>query len=693
MKLLSCSRLFVAGLVFSGAAYAQDECASAANLPFDTATPFDTTTATPSAPDFSCAPFGGDPMSQDIWFEFTAPVDYDAVITTCNTADYDTKIEIYEGSCGALTSVGCFEDTTGCAGFTTTAEFAAVGGTQYFVRVGGWRLTEFGTGTILSIGPPPPPYECADAAPIAVDMPTAFDTTAASASTEPWGCTPNFMGDVWYTFVASADYMATASTCGTASYDTRIEVYSGACGALVSEGCNDDGPGCSGFTSQVDFNAVSGTQYWVRVGGFNASAVGTGDLVVTGPPPAIPNDECSGALPLANGVGEAFDTTMATFSASAPTSTCGGTTADPIDIWYSFTALDSGPAQVTTCDSADYDTRIEIYSGDCGALVSEVCNDDGPGCTGFTSQADFTATAGTTYYVRLAGFNDATGTGTVTATYPDTVGNDDCSGAVPVDAGVFSISNLGATDSGQSMSCGLNGSATDIWFVYSASEDCPVTVDLSGTDAANGNDWDTTMTIWSGDCMSLVEIECDDDGGTGFDSFITFDAVAGTDYYIQIGSFNGQSGSNGIMAITEGLGSIVCVGNANSTGFGATLKASGSTAVADNDLTLNVAGLPLNENVLFVNSRETIFVANPGGSMGDLCIGSFALGRHLGAIMNSGASGTVSLDLNLANIPTNLGLTAIVAGETWYWQAWYRDLDGGGMPTSNLSAAICVTFN
>ena len=138
---------------------------------------------------------------------------------------------------------------------------------------------------------------------------------------------------------------------------------------------------------------------------------------------------------------------------------------------------------------------------------------------------------------------------------------------------------------------------------------------------------------------------------------------------------------------------VVCVGDANSTGAGASLTASGSFEVVNNDTTLELTGLPLNQSVLFVNSRETILLANPGGSQGDLCIGSLALGRHVNDIRDSGATGTASLTLDLANVPTNLGRTAVLAGETWYWQAWYRDVDGGGTPTSNFSSAISVTFD
>ena len=400
-----------------------------------------------------------------------------------------------------------------------------------------------------------------------------------------------------------------------------------------------------------------------------------------------PNDECSDALQLVSGMFVSFSTTFATYSADAPARSCGGAV-DPLDVWYVFTPYSSGPASVSTCDLADFDTTLEVYSGDCGALVSVGCNDNFSGCNGFTSQVDFTATAFTTYYVRLAGRGDGTGTGGIMATYPTAPSNEDCSTARPIGIGETPYSNVGAGDSGVAMSCVEDGETTDVWFSYTAIGDCLVTIDLAGSN------FDTGAAVYSGDCGALTQVDCNDDGGpvSGITSFLSFTATAGTTYSIQVGGLGGESG-DGVITITEGVGSIVCAGNANSTGVGADLRACGSSVVADNDTTLTLANLPSNQTVLLVNSRETILVANPGGSQGDLCIGSLAMGRHVNDILNSGASGTASLALDLANVPTNLGRTAVLAGDTWYWQAWYRDVDGGGAPTSNFSSAICVTFN
>lgn len=697
MKVL-CSKfatiVATSSLFATGAFAQQDECIDAIALPYDTLTAFDTTLATESGPDFSCAAGGGDLTSRDVWFTFTSTADYMAQASTCGMASYDTKIEVYEGSCAALVSVACNDDTVpsgDCPGFTSIAEFMAVNGTQYWVRIGGWQVGDFGTGDIVLSGPPAPPYECADAAAIFVDTLTDFDTTSATVSAPDFSCAAGggelTSQDVWFTFVATADYMAQASTCGTASYDTKLEVYEGACGALVTVVCNDDtvpSGDCPGFTSRADFMAVNGTQYWVRVGGWQLGDFGPGQLLVTGPPPVVPNDECVAAIGLDSGVEELFDNTLATFSASAPAFTCGNGAGDPLDLWYSFTVLGDGMVDVDTCLSA-FDTRLEVYSGDCGTLVSEACNDDnGPLCAGSRASVSFAGIAGTTYIARVAGFSGGSGAGSIIATYVDSLGNDDCVDAQAITKGMTTFNNEGATASLTDLPCSTNGEFTDIWFSYTASADCPVSIDLSGSD------YDTAMQLFTGDCMTLVSIACDDDGGTGLDSFISFDATMGTTYLIQIGGFNGATG-DGIINLTEGLGSLVCLGELNSTGMGAMLKISGSDIAADNDLVLNGSQLPMNTNVLFINSREVNFVANPGGSEGNICIASFNMGRHVSKIAGSGATGTVAVALDLANIPTNLGMMAAVAGETWYWQGWYRDTVGG-VSTSNFTAATCVTF-
>ena len=133
--------------------------------------------------------------------------------------------------------------------------------------------------------------------------------------------------------------------------------------------------------------------------------------------------------------------------------------------------------------------------------------------------------------------------------------------------------------------------------------------------------------------------------------------------------------------------------NMNSTNASAALTASGSTTAATNDLTLTASFLPLNTFGFFIVSQMQGFVANPGGSSGDLCLAG-SIGRYVGPgqIQNTGMAGEFSLALDLSMIPQPTGFVAAMSGETWNFQAWYRDTLPMGGATSNLSDGLQIDF-
>ncbi len=137
------------------------------------------------------------------------------------------------------------------------------------------------------------------------------------------------------------------------------------------------------------------------------------------------------------------------------------------------------------------------------------------------------------------------------------------------------------------------------------------------------------------------------------------------------------------------IGSIFCAGQPNSTGTASVMSASGSTDVSQNDVTLTVDGLPANQFGLFITSQTPILAPNPGGSNGDLCIGG-SLGR-ISTLVNSGATGDVSLALDLTGIPNSNALYAVSPGDTVYFQLWHRDTAGPGF--SNFSPGIQIAFD
>jgi hypothetical protein len=143
---------------------------------------------------------------------------------------------------------------------------------------------------------------------------------------------------------------------------------------------------------------------------------------------------------------------------------------------------------------------------------------------------------------------------------------------------------------------------------------------------------------------------------------------------------------------TTNIGAVFCSAAANSTGVGGRIDAEGSDLLIDDDVTLVASALPANSNGYFLTSRLPGFVANPGGSSGNLCLGG-AIGRYTGPgqIQNTMSTGGFSLLLNLTQIPTPTGFVPAVVGQSRNFQAWHRD-SVGGVATSNFTNGLSVTF-
>ncbi len=469
-----------------------DECAIALIATLGS-NPIDTTLMTPSTDPFNnaqCASTFLGAMHNDVWYALTAPNSGDLSVSTCGTVNFDTDIVVYSGACGALVQIGCNGDgpSASCPGFSSDLSGVPVtAGATYYIRIGGYDGSSLGTGTVdISVtgGPGPSPenctngidddgdgaVDCADpdcasnpacggggtpgdecsSALIASVGSNPIDTTLMTPSTDPFNnaqCASTFLGamhnDVWYALTAPNSGDLSVSTCGTVNFDTDIVVYSGACGALVQIGCNGDGPSasCPGFSSDLSGVPVTaGATYYIRIGGYDGSSLGTGtvDITVTGGPgpgpenctngvdddgdgavdcadpdcagnPAcggggVPGDECANALVATLGPNP-IDNFGASTSVTPVTGCTGGFGDMANDLWWTFTAGSSGVHTVSTCGTVSFDTDLEVYAGPCGALSPVGCSGDTAGCAGFTSVAEFNATAGVTYRIRIGGWS------------------------------------------------------------------------------------------------------------------------------------------------------------------------------------------------------------------------------------------------------------------------------------------------
>ena len=215
--------------------------------------------------------------------------------------------------------------------------------------------------------------------------------------------------------------------------------------------------------------------------------------------------------------------------------------------------------------------------------------------------------------------------------------------------------------------------------------------DFNGTGyhllGANGGLISSQSGLGAGNIRGVAELT---NGGmllNGTAGVYLFDPVTGVATQLSAGggAFIGVEGG-GLVSTSS------CSSNPNSTGAVATLSGAGSNLVSANDVRLLAGSLPTNAFGFFLASRTTGNVANPGGSQGVLCLGG-AIGRYVGPgqIQNSGASGTIGLVLNLGAVPQPTGPVAVAVGETWHFQAWYRDAVAGAA-TSNFTNGLSVGF-
>ncbi len=131
-------------------------------------------------------------------------------------------------------------------------------------------------------------------------------------------------------------------------------------------------------------------------------------------------------------------------------------------------------------------------------------------------------------------------------------------------------------------------------------------------------------------------------------------------------------------------------GCVNSTGLGARLEAEGGSSITSDDVTLAVTQLPANTTVLMLMAMNTSRL--PFGD-GRICIAGLSKIFRLPPALNSGPTGSVRggpgyvAVTNTALVPVPGG---IQAGDTWNFQAFYRDV--AGCAGFNISNGVSVTF-
>lgn len=355
--------------------------------------------------------------------------------------------------------------------------------------------------------------------------------------------------DGW--FVWTATYNATVTVfIDTPLYDAIVQVYSGAsCASLTQLVCGDEPEPIN-----IAFPVTNGTTYWFQVGDWGVNE-GGGPTTLQITSVVLPGESCATAAVIpALPFSAAFNNDL--FTADGPPGSCnsGAAVVMQNDGWYRWTATETGQLSIAL-DSPAYDALIQVYSGaNCAALAQRVCIDEPE-----PIQTTIPVFAGVTYWFQTGDWGTTEGGGPTTLDLEFISTGEACDTATDIPSTPYFVTfnnDLFAAD-GPPGSCNSGAALAmqnDRWFRWTA----PVTT--AAALCVNSPAYDGIVQVYRGaSCVALVPVACvDEPEPTG----ISFQAIAGTTYWIQIGDW-GTSEGGGETDFTF----LACEGDANFDGL------------------------------------------------------------------------------------------------------------------------------
>jgi Secretion system C-terminal sorting domain len=375
---------------------------------------------------------------------------------------------------------------------------------------------------------------CADAITISCGNSYAGSTIGAGLDAVPQCFTTGFgLTGVWYKF-AGTNQTVTLTTCGVGSYDTKISVYTGTCGTLTCFAQNDDNSGCVGATatSEVTFNAITGTDYYVFVHGYTNFSSGAFNLQVSCVTlcPPVANDVCATAQTIAV-------TPFLSPVLTGGTNVCAGVDPNPTcdlfgivqGVWYKFNSGSETQLILNVNEiTAGTNSSVVVYTASCGGTQLYCSNPP------FTEPIPLTVAINTDYYVLV--YNDGgllAGTFNINVTkLPPPPVNDNCTSATVINpttnCATITGTTIFANPSSTPVTCG-GLAEDDVWYKFTAT-DTYMTINVDGSTS-----FDATIELLSGTCAATTSLACSNVTGAGGVETITFAGfVVGQEYLVRV---------------------------------------------------------------------------------------------------------------------------------------------------------------
>lgn len=605
----------------------------------------------------------------DGWFTVTGTGN--VITITASNTNRAAVLAVFT-SCGGGTELDC---DIQAAGTDLSVSFSSTASTTYYVQLqrrGGNNNADF-TGDICATEPLIIPDDCSTAMDLAT-MSSPFSSTTVGANNDFSDCSMGSAADhIFYIDVPVGSTLDIGQTVN--GYDSRHRIaYGGACPGTTELLCQDD-PDVDTYSWQ---NCTGSTQrvYYIQSG--FSSGEGTYTLAWTltaGTCPVNP-DDCGSAVDLST---LTAPYTNSTVGATNDFSTCGGSAGD--HIYYMDVPVGSTFSIQQT--SNDFDSEQSLtYGGACPGSTTLYCSD--------TDTETFTWQNCTGSTQRVYWINDgwSTGEGTYTFTWSLTAGacaavpaNDLCANATSLPCGT---TNLAGTTDGSTLvthGTGCTMSNYGVWYTFTGDGNLNrITVDPEAG-------FNTEISISSGSCGSLSNVDCEDANGSGTADETLISTVLGTTYYVYVAYYLSSGGQTDTGDFTisrecitppandECSGATALTVNADlNCGVVTSSTITGATASAD----ANSCGGTDDDDVWFsfvaTSANHRIVISNVSGTVTDMYHAIF-----------TGTCGTLGTALVCSDANTS-NLTSLTIGQTYYVRVYtYTSTTG-----QDVDFDICV---
>lgn len=327
---------------------------------------------------------------------------------------------------------------------------------------------------------------------------------------------------VWYSWTATANGQATFN-----SFGKPLSIYSGT--SLTALTCHSF---ASSSYSSVNFTAVQGVTYQISVDELYVTSTG-GDITLQWElrSPA-PNDHFANriTIPPSGGTITAYNL-GATEEAGEPNHAYPGNAS----VWWTWTSPLTTNTTIEATGVGLFQPLLGVYTGSAVNALTLI----GSGGVFSQSKVTFMATAGTTYQIAIDGFSGDVGDFSFVVDQSQPPPNDDFANSITVTGSVNSTtgSNLRATQEAAETPP-PSGGGKSVWWKWTSPGYGSVTI------STIGSDFDTVMSIYTNTTLAaLTYLASDDDSGGNRTSSVTFPAVRGGTYHIQVDGYGGETGA------------------------------------------------------------------------------------------------------------------------------------------------------